>query len=297
MRCCSRFRPRPPDPRQQTNVGRDRQIRRLELSHLQFEVLAHLVPPAVFPLNRRAMILKFLLAALVALIGPATLPGSLHAVTIALTVPGTSDLWLAGQPNGTLLGGDNAPDQSPAQVLGLGLTPGTSLTFTASGTVGFPGEPAGPDGSANSYTPPANFGLSSLFAPANALIGVFLDNSTPVGPSAPTGLAFNTAVSRDFSTLSPLLSQTFFIGDGLKTGSVAQQFVVPTGTTRLFLGTLDGFGWFNNIGSFAVTVTSAPVVGVPSAVPESGSTLPLMAGACLTLFIYGARSRKIALPF
>ncbi|HEY3242752.1 MAG TPA: hypothetical protein VGM03_05305 [Phycisphaerae bacterium] len=46
----------------------------------------------------------------------------------------------------------------------------------------------------------------------------------------------------------PGLRQPFFIGDGLTgTGSGAvQQFLVPDGATRLFLGTIDGCEWSNN---------------------------------------------------
>ncbi len=52
-----------------------------------------------------------------------------HAVPA--NVPGTSDPWLAGMPTGsTASGGDVAPGQSPAQVVGLNLGLGGFLTFT-----------------------------------------------------------------------------------------------------------------------------------------------------------------------
>ena len=50
------------------------------------------------------------------------------------------------------------------------------------------------------------------------------------------------------------------MGTGTGTGTT-QTFIVPAGATRLFLGTSDGFGWFNNSGSFAVTVTAGGVIG------------------------------------
>ena len=65
----------------------------------------------------------------------------------------------------------------------------------------------------------------------------------------------------------PELQQTFFIGDGEIPAGTQQQFVVPVGATRLFLGTHDGFGWFNNQGSFEVTIkggSTAPVVPLPA---------------------------------
>jgi hypothetical protein len=67
------------------------------------------------------------------------------------------------------------------------------------------------------------------------------------------------------------LKQPFFIGDGLTgtgTGAV-QDFIVPSGATRLFLGTMDAFGWFDNSGQFTVTVNGATQPPPPSSsVPE-----------------------------
>src|SRR5262249_35830976 len=41
-----------------------------------------------------------------------------------------------------------------------------------------------------------------------------------------------------------------------------QQVVVPDGATRLFLGSMDGYGWYNNFGSFSVQVNAlAPEPG------------------------------------
>src|SRR5438876_94162 len=46
-------------------------------------------------------------------------------------VPGSGDPYLAGMPSGTLCcSGDSAPAESPVQVLGLTLIPGTALTFS-----------------------------------------------------------------------------------------------------------------------------------------------------------------------
>jgi hypothetical protein len=53
-------------------------------------------------------------------------------------VPGLSDPWLAGMPNGSAASLDDvAPDQSPALVPDLTLTAGDALTFAASGSVNF----------------------------------------------------------------------------------------------------------------------------------------------------------------
>jgi hypothetical protein len=60
-----------------------------------------------------------------------------------------------------------------------------------------------------------------------------------------------------YSTISPQLKQPFFIGDG-KAGTVQQTVIAPAGATRLFLGSMDGSGWFNNTGSFSVDATPEP---------------------------------------
>ncbi|MFO1448449.1 MAG: hypothetical protein U1F61_09860 [Opitutaceae bacterium] len=210
-----------------------------------------------------------------ALAGLATLSAA-SAGTVALTVAGTSNLWLAGQPNGTLLAGDSAPAQSPPAVA-LSIQPGSTFTFSAAGTVGYPDQPAGPDG-ATAGSHGAAFGVSGISANWNALIGVFVTDAVP-GGAAPSSLNFGAAgLTTNFTALSPLLGQSFFIGDGLTSGGIIQQFVVPVGATRLFLGTLDGSGWYNNTGSFAVTASFTPLN--VSTVPDAGSiwTLLIFAG-------------------
>jgi hypothetical protein len=191
-----------------------------------------------------------------------------------VSVPGTSNPYLSGMPNGsTCCGGDTAPAQSPVLVPGLTLTPGSTLVFTVTGSVDNSGftPTLTPDGGSTISTS-ANNGISGATWPINALVGVFLDASQPSLSAAPADANFSTT---SFTTFSPLLKQAFFIGDGRTgTGSGAvQTFVVPTGATRLFLGTSDGFGWANNTGSFSVTVgagagaTPTPTVPAPTVTP------------------------------
>ena len=185
-----------------------------------------------------------------------------------ITVAGSSDPFLSGMPAGSLCcGGDSAPAESPVEVLGLPLTPGTALTFSVTGSVNFfggaPTDP--PDGGGFFGGTASNDGIAGMNAPVDALVGVFLDSTQPSLSAAPAGLDFSAAGGLSFASLSPGLKQVFFIGDGLTgngSGGV-QQFIIPTGTTRLFLGTADGFGWFNNSGSFSVSITGADASGVP----------------------------------
>ncbi|MEN6373683.1 MAG: PEP-CTERM sorting domain-containing protein [Smithella sp.] len=204
-----------------------------------------------------------------------TLTGLYAAASVIINVPATSDLWLAGMPNGsTASSGDSAPAQSPVEVTGLVLTPGASLKFAATGltdhcTGGACGL-VGPEGDlsegAYSHSSGAENGISSLTALIDSLIGVFLGPNQPSLSPAPSALNFSTGNSRDFDSLYPALQQAFWIGDGLKNdGVTAQTFVIPNGATRLYLGTMDGYGWYNNVGSFDVTVSNAgPTVPVPA---------------------------------
>jgi hypothetical protein len=185
-----------------------------------------------------------------------------------VVVPGTSDPWLAGMPDGSnASSGDSAPAQSPVLFDEFALTPGSWLRFTVTvdptaGLVGHcPGctSPTPDGGSVWGHSAGAENGVADVDAPINSLLGVFLDASQPNTTAAPTSLNFDT-MNTSFATLSPTLKQVFFIGDGLTgTGSGdVQTFLVPAGATRLYLGTMDGYGWYNNVGAYAVTVTAVP---------------------------------------
>jgi hypothetical protein len=189
------------------------------------------------------------------------------AIAVTFTVPGTSNPYLAGLPNGsTAIAGDSAPAQSPVQVTGVPITAGSILNFSTTGSVSFIPSPSGnsPDGSFNVNRGAEN-GIAGYNAPANSLVGVFLDNSLPTASAAPAGLDFSTLSSTAYLSLSPLLKQVFFIGDGLTgNGSGSQQsIVVPVGATRLFLGSVDGSEWNNNSGQFTVDVNSIATTAVP----------------------------------
>lgn len=195
--------------------------------------------------------------------------GTSNANAITLAVPGTSNPYLAGLPNGSTFGGDSAPAQSPVLVTGLPIVPGSSISFSATGAVNNdpPAPPVGrtPDGSSIVSRSAAN-GISGYTTTLNSLIGVFLDNNLPTDSTAPFSLDFSSTSSQAYLSLSPLLKQIFFIGDGLTgTGNGSQQtVVVPIGATRLFLATADGFGWNNNSGTFTVNIPSGqPTTSVP----------------------------------
>jgi Flp pilus assembly protein TadG len=192
-------------------------------------------------------------------------------------VPATSNLWLAGMPAGTIASNPNphnnpdyagtttTPRQTPVAMAGLRVTPGSTLTFD-----GVNGG-ANNEKSATLYDGDGNTGQivnnltggehskSDIRAPINSVVAVFLNDNVPTGTS-PTTLDFSTDTSRDFAALKPQLNQTFFIGDGRRDNGDLQQFVIPPGATRLFIGTMDSYEWNNNVGGFTVTATAATKV-------------------------------------
>ncbi len=207
--------------------------------------------------------------------------GNVTATAIALLIPGqeklisvpaTSNPWLAGMPNGTVANNRNnphnnpdySPQANPVRLTDVTLTPGEVLTFDGinGGANNFPTDVRfNADGNTgwivnNKYSQNRGpeHGKSDVVSPINSLIGVFLGPDNPANTPPPTSrLDFSTSASRDFQQLEPQLKQTFFIGDGLRSDGVTQTFKIPTGTTRLFIGTMDEYEWNNNQGGFSLT--------------------------------------------
>ena len=214
----------------------------------------------------------------------AALLASQGALAATLSVDGKSNLFASGQAAVTQPGGGGGGVLPPSFTFAAG--PGQVLTFSS--VSGFtdccnrtPGMNA--DGTTNliasgNTTINAGNGISGIQAPGQMfLAGVFLTGAVPAG-AAPASLDFtgNTA----FTSLSPLLNQMFYIGDGL-TGNgsgTTQSFLVPTSATRLFLGFADAFdftapnhGFYNdNLGELRATFEitgGTSVVPVPAALP------------------------------
>jgi hypothetical protein len=105
----------------------------------------------------------------------------------------------------------------------------------------------GPDGGLDAIVPGSNGGdhITALGGISGfidgdlvlPLVGVFTGSTIPGTPPA----TLNFTGNENFTTLSPLLDQVFYIGDGLTgTGSgTLQDFMVPAGATELYLGAPD----------------------------------------------------------
>ena len=178
---------------------------------------------------------------------------------------------------------------------------GRIATFGASGstTCGCVGS-QGPDGgfTGNPDTKINSWGsISGISGPGGMfLVGVFLGADLP--SSAPTR---RTVVPQAASFDDILLGQVFFIGDGFTgTGSGSiQQFFVPDGATRLYLGFVDGgnfqgnpLAFTGNAGSLAVTWAIQGTTPT-STVPEP-STIALLAAGFIGMGVM-TRKRRVAM--
>lgn len=218
------------------------------------------------------------------------LAGPAYASSFSLVVQGTSDPWLAGMSAGAVASSvDSAPSESPALVVGLNLEGGELLRFAAwGGVMNYAGCPETCDGPDGSYIVPhyagAENGFSTVFAPLNSLLGVFLPATYPDVNATPDALDFSDAgLGRDFTTLSPELQQIFFIGNGLTSAAEVQEFIAPAGASRLFLGTMDGFEWLNNSGAFNVQVDLLQIQLTNAAEAPEPATLLLLGSGLLAL--------------
>jgi len=183
------------------------------------------------------------------------------------SVPGRSNPWLAGMPQGTSISykkgdDDRVPSQEPLLVdpdIGDCIKEGAKLYFLVSGTIDHGGGASNADGrleSVVSHERGSIHGKAGTVAPINALMAVFLEDGTPT--VAPSSLDFSSQASRDYAELKPAVGQVFYIGDG-KTGSgVSQKVVVPRGAKRLFFGIMDSYEWNNNSGSLTGSILWDP---------------------------------------
>jgi hypothetical protein len=218
-----------------------------------------------------------------------TMISSAYATTVS--VLDTANIQGAGHSVAPNPGGGSGGTLPPffAFTANSGFVLQASVVGTTSLTPGFDG--VNGEGSASFSTNISSYGGISGIVDTNRsgfLVGVFLDDTEPVAGTEPVRLSF--ASPENFTTLSPLLRQTFLIGDGnADSGGAVQSFVAPAGATRLFFGFADAPNYTGLTGAFqdnsgrSVTVTFADpvVVGPPVAAvaaPVSGLAGLLMLG-------------------
>ncbi len=211
-----------------------------------------------------------------------------HAGVIAafeVEVPGTSNVFGAGlqsppEPGGG--GGGTLPVMIELPAVQGGAYFSMSAVFgSVSCCSGAGGTFNGPDGGTNPYgvTDINSFGnISGLVHNSRTMFlsGVFVNLSDPTSGagSAPPRLDFSDG-GDNMAEYSPLLNQSFFIGDGLFDHDElrhleAQKFYIPDGATHIALGFVDAGafqgnpGWYgDNQGSLTAVlgIVPAPSVG------------------------------------
>ncbi len=211
---------------------------------------------------------------------------SLTACAATLSVDAIDNIYGAGHSTppapsggspGTLPPGVFFP-ASPGQVVTFTSVTGTATVTAAFGLVG-------PDGNTSFGMNLSSYGgISGIKTDVSSfLVGVFLGAAEPLDP-APALLDFTAAgLGTAFTSLSPLINQMFYIGDGLTgTGSGSQQqFNVPSSATAFYLGFADASGYSGPPGQYQDNdgTLTATFIGV---VPESSSGA-LLLGACAAL--------------
>ncbi len=231
---------------------------------------------------------------------------SANATVIQTMIDGSDAIWLAGRtdlvipdasaawPGGLLRHGGPTPEEIQ-ETLPPGFTVSAGdvikVLDPADGGIsffnGYGGTMYGPDGNGTpgSSSISSFGGISGYLGTQGALVGLFLDNAIPDG-AAPARLDFsNTGLGVDFDTLSPDLGQVFFIGDGVTSLNVFQEFIAPVGATRLFVGITDAFG-FNgapgafddNDGSYRIKIGINEDPDGPVTVPEPTTLSMLVLG-------------------
>ncbi len=182
-------------------------------------------------------------------------------------IPATSNPFLAAAADGTQINYgsghiDIAPQHAPVLMpmsLNTCLVEGAKLFFDSSGSLnhGVAFADSGPDGNATengkssikSHAFGSHRGIAQITSPINAMIGVFLDDGDPATKAAPSSLDFTLDSARNYLELKPEVRQLFFIGDGKTDDGQTQRIIVPAGASRLYIGIMDGYGWYNNNGA------------------------------------------------
>lgn len=196
-----------------------------------------------------------------------------------VTVSGKANIYGAGHASPPVAGFGGSGDLPPVisfsagagQTLEIVSATGTVLLDAVTNNAGI--GPSGPDGGPF-YAPTdvtSTGGLAGIQSNVTGfLTGVFLDDSEPTG-GGPAVLDFTSGgLGTNFTTLSPLIGQVFFIGNGRTSSGAVQKFQIPSTATRLFLGVVDAADGDNaagppqaygdNGGSFTTTVRIEPKI-------------------------------------
>lgn len=249
-----------------------------------------------------ASVLSLGLFSVPAFAAPIAPGGTLSGVTVTGKTSIYDIFGHPGDPGGDFEGGD-----SPAILTTFASGSNNVFTFSTTGLVSCCSDTANipPDGGASSMNIVGANGLSGLSGDHNIpFVGVFTTNADPFGGVAPTSLSFTGATA---TSLSPLLNQVFYIGDGLSGFTNASgaplQFTAPSTATRLYIGVIDADGfnavtgyYADNNGSFTTNISLASVStpGPVGAAPEPATWAMMILGFGLAGFALRRQRRSAA---
>jgi hypothetical protein len=209
-----------------------------------------------------------------------------------VTVNGNMNIFGAGHPAPPFNGLPGTEGVIPVLALS-GLNAGHAVTFptvtgsvTCGSTLGTPcqtfgaipadgGFIVGGGGTNINALAGSNVGISGITFTGRQmfLVGVFIGDTEPTGSGPAQIASYTSTIADTTTTFNPLLYQSFYIGDGRtgfnNAGGTVQQYIVPTGGTRLYLGFMDAFNSFvgfpgaynDDMGSLSVDAEVAPEPG------------------------------------
>jgi Flp pilus assembly protein TadG len=174
-------------------------------------------------------------------------------------VPSSSNVWLAGKPSTPGGAYGSLPPRfgltvRAGDVLNIS-TVGSWRDFSTAPLVNADGDAA----ETKTYSLD-RFGKSNITTFETSLVAVFLDDSDPTSSAAPVDLSHVSASDRDYHTIAPKLKQVFYVGDGNRLDGSDQRIIVPPGTTRFYLGCMEGSRFDTNSGQIQATVMIAPQI-------------------------------------
>jgi len=232
------------------------------------------------------------------------LAGAVQAQVYDVTIDGSDAIWLAGRtdvvippasdpwPGGLARHGGPTPEEileTMPSFISVAAGDVVKALDPAVGGVsffnGFGAPLFGPGGNGSSGSSLTSFGgISGYIGPQGPLVGVFLSDAIPTSGPPPTLDFSPSGMGTDFLSITPLLGQIFYIGDGKTSGGAFQEFIAPAGATRLFLGIPDGFGfggepgaYDDNDGSYRIRIGVNEVPAIPE--PETYALMLLGAAA------------------
>jgi hypothetical protein len=199
------------------------------------------------------------------------------AAATSITVRATDEIYAAGLKSGTTQAATLPHGlylSSRAQCMGVQSVLGSKPCKSPLGCISLNGSMNylnDPDGAYAQVSDSYNDGIgpiSGISAPgAGYLVAVFTAQAKPSG-TAPAPLTFIQSGTK-FKTLTPLLNQVFFVGDGLVGDNKGghQRFVIPAGARRVYFGISDACGfngppgcYYDNQGTYTVTLGVSPDV-------------------------------------